>query len=348
LIAGCDRPASPRTAITVMAFQSGGFREHFTRAVIEPFTEAHPDIAVNFYGVRNSAMELGVLRAYKRSGMESGAAPPADVTIIDLSVAKIAFDEGLFDEVHADHVPNAADLQQTGAELGRFGLPATYDTLTLVYDTRRFTTAPTSWTELWNPAHRGRVVIPAEGGGDIQAIALTIIANRLAGHERYDEDVAPGVERLVQLAPSVQTWEPKPDLYTLVANGTATIGIGWNARSQAYVDQSSGRLGSIAPDEGTVSQVNVISLIKGSRQRETAEVFINYALGVDAQKRFAESMYYVPTNAKAQIAEAARRRMPLLDEGYRSRLIPVDWLAVGRMREQLLEPWRRRIIPASR
>ncbi len=48
----------------------------------------------------------------------------------------------------------------------------------------------------------------------------------------------PGVDKLVELAPAVQTWEPKPDAYTLVANGTATLSIGYNARAQFYFDQT--------------------------------------------------------------------------------------------------------------
>lgn len=77
----------------------------------------------------------------------------------------------------------------------------------------------------------------AQGGGDIQAILLTIIANRLAGRMTRAKTVKPGVDKLVELAPAVQTWEPKSDAYTLVANGTATLSIGYNARAQFYFDQ---------------------------------------------------------------------------------------------------------------
>ena len=55
------------------------------------------------------------------------------------------------------------------------------------------------------------------------------------------------MDKLVKLAPAVQTWEPKPDAYTLVANGTSTLSIGYNARSQYYYDQTEGRLRSISP-----------------------------------------------------------------------------------------------------
>jgi putative spermidine/putrescine transport system substrate-binding protein len=335
--------ASPRE-ITLLAFQTGGFREQYVAAVTEPFEREHPGVTVNFYGVRNSATELAVLRAHK----EQDSPPPADVTVIDLSVAKIARDEGLLEAIRPDRVPNGASLAPVGAELGWHGLPVTYDTLALVYDTRAVSPPPTSWTALWDPAYKGRVAIPAEGGGDIQAIALTIVANRLAGNADFLATVAPGVEQLVALAPSVQTWEPKPDVYTLVANGSVAMGIGWNARSQLHVAQSQGRLGAVTPEEGTVAQVNVLGVVKGTRQRDLAEDFIDYALSPAVQARFSAAMHYAPTNTRTVLGAAESSRIPLLDEARRRRLIPVDWLQVGDARERMLEPWRRTIIPASR
>ena len=38
----------------------------------------------------------------------------------------------------------------------------------------------------------------------------------------------------------------------------------------------------------------------------------------------------------------------MMDPEQRARLIPVDWMSIGDMRESMLRPWRRQIIPASR
>jgi putative spermidine/putrescine transport system substrate-binding protein len=338
---GGERAAAPE--ITLLAFQTGGFREQYIKAVTEPF-ERERGVKVNFYGVRNSATELAVLRAHK--GQTSP--PPADVTVIDLSVAKIARDESLLEEIRKDRVPNGASLGSVGAELGWHGLPVTYDTLALVYDPRTVSPAPTSWNALWDAAHRGRVAIPAEGGGDIQAIALTIVANRLAGNDDVLADVGPGVQKLAALAPSVQTWEPKPDVYTLVVNGSIAMGIGWNARSQLHVAEAPGRIAAVTPAEGTVAQVNVLGVVAGTRQRDLAEDFVNYALSAEVQARFSSAMHYAPTNTAVRLGDDVARRIPLFDEAQRQRLIPVDWLKVGEARERILEPWRRTIIPASR
>lgn len=326
--------------ITVMGYR-GAFQDNYVKAVVEPFEKANPDVKVTFFGVQNAAVSLGTMRAQKD-------APQTDVVIFDLSVAKIAHDEGLISEIDTKKLKNWNDLGEVGRELGAFAPPLTYDTYLMLYDRDAFPTPPKSWAALWDKAEKGKIIIPAQGGGDIQAIALTVIANRLGGEKDYAKTVRPGVEKLVEMAPLVQTWEPKPDAYTLVGNGTAHLAVGYNARGQFYHDQTGGRLETVAPVEGTVTQINVISEVAKSQNAAAAERFIDYALSPEAQARFAEAMFYAPTNTKTVVAEAAKKRIPLMDPANRASQIPVDWIRIGEIREKILSPWRREIIPAGR
>lgn len=326
--------------ITVMGYR-GAFEENYLKAVVQPFMQKHPDIKVNYFGVQNAATSLGNMRAQKD-------APQVNAVIFDLSVAKIAKEEGLVADLEVGTITPYGDIAAIGKELAGAAIPLTYDTLTLIYNRDAFPTAPTSWEALWDPAQKGKVTIPAQGGGDIQAILLTIIANRLAGEEDYKKTIEPAVEKLVKLAPSVQTWEPKPDAYTLVANGTVNLSIGYNARSQFYIDQTEGKIQSVGPVEGTASQINVISAIAKAPEPEATLAFINYVLSPEAQAAFAKVMFYAPTNTKANVDDATKARIPLLDPVQREKLIDVDWMSIGDMRESILQPWKRQIIPASR
>eukprot|EP01031_Cornospumella_fuschlensis_P011268 gene11268-13781_t len=79
--------AAAETTVTLMAY-SGLFQERYTKAVVEPFMKAHPDIKITYFPVNSSAAMLGNARAQK-------AAPQADVVIMDVSVSKAGTDEGL-------------------------------------------------------------------------------------------------------------------------------------------------------------------------------------------------------------------------------------------------------------
>lgn len=327
--------------ITVMGYR-GPFQDNYMKAVVEPFQKEYPDIKVTYYGVLNAATSLGNMRAQKSS-------PQTDAVIYDLSVAKIASEEGLVADLDTATLSNYADLNTLGQDLGGAAIPLTYDTLSLIYNNDTFKDkAPDSWEALWDKDQAGKIIISAQGGGDIQAILLTIIANRLAGEDDYKKTIEPGIKKLIELAPNVQTWEPKPDAYTLVSNGTGTLSIGYNARSQFYTDQTEGRMRSVGPKEGTAAQINVISAIANGKNEEATKTFINYAISPEAQARFAELMFYGPTNTKADVAPEAKARIPMMDAEQREKLIPVDWMAIGELRESMLTPWRRQIIPASR
>ena len=333
--------AAQAETITLMGYRAGGFQENYIKAVIEPFQKANPDIKVEFYGVQNSATGLGLLRAQKN-------APQIDAVIYDLSVAQIAKEEKLIEPIDPKAVPNYAKLKNIGRELGLWAPPITYDTLALIYHRAQFPEAPKSWKVLWDPAYKRKVAIPARGGADIQAIALTIVANRMAGKDDYKSGIQPGIDLLSKLGGNIQTWEPQPDQYTLVAAGTDALSVAWNARSQHYIDTTQGKLGSTAPEEGTVSQINVISQVAGGKHKAAVEKLIDYALSAPAQKAFSELMFYAPSNAEVTVSPELEKRIPLLDKKNEEKLIPVDWIAVAAMREDITKAWRRQVIPAGR
>lgn len=328
-------PAQAQTSITLVAY-SGLFQDKYTAAVIEPFMKKFPDIKVSYFGMPGSAGMLGSLRAQK-------ASPQADVVIMDVSVSKAGTDEGLFEKLDEKSIPAIVELYPNARIPDIAGVAVTFDNLVLIYNSDQVKEAPKSWKAMADKAYQGKVVIM--GVPDIQGLSLLMILDRAAAGGGLASGLDKGIEAMAPIAPNVMTWEPKPDVYAPIVAGQAAIGIGWNARAQVNGIASTGKLRATLPAEGSVFQINTINLIKGAPQAEAAKKFINYALGAEAQKAFTEAMFYAPTNAKAQISPAAMERTAVksLD-----RMIPVDWLAVAKVRDQVNEQWRRRVIPLSR
>jgi putative spermidine/putrescine transport system substrate-binding protein len=151
---------------------------------------------------------------------------------------------------------------------------------------------------------------------------------------------------LRELAPSIKTFDPQPDGYTLVLNGSVVFATGWNARAQLYRDRSDGRLGVMLPDEGTVFQINTINLVRGAPHRPAAVAFMAYALSAPAQKAFAERMYYAPTNALAQIDPGAEARTAASPFNM-AKVVPVDWKEMAKLQATWDRRWRD-VIEAAR
>ncbi|MBN8875229.1 MAG: extracellular solute-binding protein [Rhodospirillales bacterium] len=329
------RRAVAARSITFAAY-SGIFQENYEPAVVEAFRRAHPDIEVTYYPIANSAQALGLVRAQK-------AAPQIDVVMMDVSVAKTGTDEGLFEPLPKGSLPVLDELTPKAFIEGVAGPAVLFDNYVLLYSPPQVKPAPTSWKALWDPAYDGKIAVQA--APDIVGIALTLIANKVFGGGDYHQSVAAGIDAIAQMAPRVLTWDPKPDAYTFLIDGTAALGVGWNARGQTYARQSQGKLGVAIPDEGSLFQINTINLVKGSRETDAAKAFISYALGTAAQKAFTERMFYGPVNTKAEISPEALARTAATPERL-SRMLDVDWIAISKMRDAITDQWRRKILRA--
>jgi putative spermidine/putrescine transport system substrate-binding protein len=322
--------------ITLVAY-AGIFQDNYTAAVIAPFEKLYPNVKVTYSPGGTSAQMLGTARVQK-------ADPQVDVLIMDVTTSTIGNAEGLFGKMSPADVPSLSELYpEARAVGGEFGPAITYDHLTIVYDTQNLKPGLTQLKDLWRPDLKGLIALSAPP--NIQGLALTAMVERMEGGD-HTKSIDKAIGKLRDLAPAVQTFDPNPDGYSLILNGVVRVATGWNARSQLYSDQSNGRIGVLLPPEGSVFQINTINVMAGSKNKAAALAFANYALSQEAQKTFTERMFYAPTNAKAQIDPKALARTAAAPE-YRTRMIPLDWTEMIKVRDQWNNRWRREIIAAS-
>ncbi|WP_376089306.1 extracellular solute-binding protein [Roseomonas sp. CCTCC AB2023176] len=331
LAAGAAR--AQQAPVTLLSY-AGIFRDNYTDVVLRPFSATGGPVQYAEGGT--SAQMLGTLRAQR-------ADPQTDVVIMDVTTAALACAEGLVERMDPAQFPVLAELDPMAREAGGGCGPAvTYDHLVMVYDTRAVPQRPAGFAAMWDPAQRGRVSVSAPP--NIQGLALTaILAHSMAGDWR---SIGPAIARLRDLAPSVQTFDPQPDGYTLILNDQVRFATGWNARAQLYADQSGGRIGVVLPNEGTVFQINTINIVAGSKNRARAAALFNHALSPAAQAAFTERMFYGPTNPRASVTPAALARTALAPD-FRQRVIPLDWNEMLRLRDGWNQRWRREVIAAS-
>src|SRR5690606_29583624 len=292
------------------------------------------DITVEYHGMPSSAQMLGTLRAQAQ-------APQLDVAIMDITVAKTATDEGIFAPIDESVTQHVKDLYPMAFLEGSNAVGVTLDSLVMLYNKEALAETPTSWEEFWKPEHEGRIAITAVP--DLMGILLTIIVDRMEGGTDYGSSVEKGIEKMMKLAPAIQTWEPRPDVYQPIATGSADLGLGWNARGQIYSEMEGSKLGVALPQEGSAFQINAIALVANAPNTEAAKKFIDYALSPEAQAAFTNEMFYAPINRKAteHINPEAMNRtaVSMIDK-----MIELDWETVAKIREDITNEWRRRVI----
>ena len=244
--------ASPALAdpVRLMGYSDAAFQDNYVNEVIKPFNQKGA-AQVEFVGGNTSASMLGQLRTQKSD-------PQLDLVIMDTTTAAIACQEGLVEPITEELVPALKELDPQARKAGGGCSPGvTFDHLIVAYDAKLVTPAPTSLNVMWDKSWSGKIGISAPP--NILGLALTAV---MAHAETGDWKNADGAfKKLRELAPAVQTFDPQPDSYTLVLNGTLAFGIGWNARAQLNHDRSDGRLGVMLPSEGTVFQINTLNLV---------------------------------------------------------------------------------------
>ena len=327
-------PALAETA-TVMAYSDGPFQDNYTAAVLTPYNQQHGANQAAFHGSASSATMLGELRTQKTS-------PQTDVVIMDTTTAAIACAEGLIEKIAPEMLPELTDLDPQAKDENGCGPAVTFDHFIIAYDSKAISPAPTSLLDLKDPKWKGRIGLSAPP--NIQALALTAILAKATTGDWQKPDAAFTAMR--EMAPNVQTFDPQPDGYTLILNDTLGFATGWNARAQLFSDRSQGRIGVMLPSQGTVLQLNMINLVKGAPHRDAALAFMRYALAPAAQKAFTERMFYGPTNTKAQISPEAAARTSAGAE-VKAKIIPVDWNAMVKLRDNWTQRWRREVISAG-
>jgi putative spermidine/putrescine transport system substrate-binding protein len=335
LLAGVSaRAAEPSGELVLMAYP-GAFQDNYTKAVVEPFMAAHPGVKVIYSAAGNSAQMLGLLRAQK-------ASPQYDVAIMDFSLSRIANTEGLFAKLSTAEEPNLADIQPQASMGEGWGPGITFDSLVLLYPSD-MQPAPTGIADLLDPKNKGQVVFsPAP---NVIGTAVQILTAKYIGSD-YKGPVEPVIDTLKKIAANVQTWQSTPDNYTMIINGQARLGVGWNARAQFYSDKSGGKLRSTVMREGGILDMDTINLVAGSKNPEAAKSFIDYALSPEPQVRLAELMYYGPTNRKASVKPELLARLSSAPETL-AKMIPVDWNYVASVQDKWAALWRREVIPAQ-
>jgi len=257
-------------------------------------------------------------------------------------VARTATEEGLLEAMPPATMPVLAELAPAALFSGIAGPALFTEPLVLLFDAARVRPPP-NWKALWGGVDQRSIAIPAPP--DPAGIAFALVAGRLFGGGDETRAVQNGITAINELARQVISWDPRPDIYHFIGEGDAKMGVGWNMPGQVWSDRLGGRLGVAFPEEGTISRVTTVNLVKGTRQPEAARQFIAWLLGPEAQRTLVEQMFLGPVNARARYAEGALQRTANTPERT-ARAMPVDWVAVGAIRDDIIRRWRE-IIPGA-
>ncbi len=258
------------------------------------------------------------------------ARPYLSVVMMDDPVLLLAVKEDVLEKITPAKVPNVSKVKPAAVHMDGMWTNYQQPFAAVAYATARLKPGPASWTELWEPRHKGKVIVPSLQNTECLStffLAAQLETGKPLKEAQYQPDAA--FKKLRALKPNLLTvYTQMPQAFNLLEQGEAWM-IGGALSSYAMERKRQGAaIDLAAPREGVMAMPSGIAKVKNGPQPELAWAFINEMLGVEYQKILSEVAAALPTNTTAPIPAGLPRDV----------FVP-DWAFVSEQRKAWVERW---------
>jgi putative spermidine/putrescine transport system substrate-binding protein len=312
--------AQTRDLVVGGAAGMAGYMKEF----VFPVVEKRHNLRVVFDGTR-SLVNLEKMRADRD-------APKMSVVLMDDPIMLLAQNEGLLAKLTLGVIPNLGKIKPDAVHLD--GAWANYQQpwAGVAYNKPALPGGVPSYEALWDPANKGRVILPSLQ--NTEGLWTLLVAAHMETGKPYSEaqyEIDAGFKRLALLKPNVLTvYTNQPQAENLLESGEATL-IAGQFSSYTLIRAAAGApVGLAAPKEGVFAMPSGICKVKGGPNEAGADAFIDDFLGPDIQRILVEKSFVLPTNPAVSLpAGFTQPGNPFVP----------DWANVSKNREVWLQKW---------
>ncbi len=254
--------------------------------------------------------------------------PNSTIDVIELAQKNVAdgVAEGAFSVIKPEEIkefnnliPAAQNLIKSGA-----GVPYTINSIGIIYDEKAAGMKITEWKDLWNPALKGKIAIPAIT--TTFGPAVMCMASDVYGVDITTDKGETAFKALADLKPNVMlTYAKASDAANLLKTGEVAVAIvgdfGIPVMKKADPDAQ-----YVVPASCTYANFNVININKNTKNRDAAIAYINYRMMAETEERTAVAVNDTPVNTKAKIDPALAANMTVGDIAKRAKMVDFNYI----------------------
>ena len=290
--------AQPRT-LTVSTW--GGVTQDGIKAHVQPEFEKRTG-ATLIYDIGGQGARYNKLLAQR-------TAPTIDVFFAADEGIVAGHRAGVLMPAHRKNLPNLAEVHDWALAIKEpmpegtvASVPYTLIAYVLAYNPEAVKEKPTSWADMWRPEFQDKLALAAPVHS--QMPAFVVIAAELAGGSASNVD--PGFKKLAELRPSKLTvfwtdWAP------LDKTGDVTLATEFDYYLETMKDQRY-PIDYVIPKEKGIGTPESVAIVKGTKNAELAEAFLDLMISAPAQTAFATEMFSGPVNKTVQLSAAVQAR----------------------------------------
>lgn len=247
--------------------------------------------------------------------LKSGAANYDVIVPSDYMVAKM-INEGMLLPLDYGNIPNFQRIDEVYryAEYdpeNAYTVPYMLCTTGIIYNTTMVDSAPARWADLWDEQYAGNILM-FNNSRDAYAIAAFKLGMSI--NPETTEEVDRVVEELKAQKSLVQAYV-MDEIFDKMEGGEAAVGVYYSGDAITMIDDNSD-LAWVFPEEGSVLSVDCMCIPAASKNREAAEMFINFMCEPDVGAINAEYVGY--TTPMNDVWEMLDDELKFSDIGYPS------------------------------
>lgn len=278
---------------------AGVWSDVVKQQAIAPFAKSFPSVSVD--------LEVGTnAQAYPKM-----VANKSNPLIVGGMFNDIFAQRGLIDNVWRPFdkklVSNSAAVVPSLNPAGGMGIALSAYPFAIAYNPKVIA-KPTSWTDLWRPAYKGRVAIQ-DGFYD-----AFVMAAKVTGHD--PNDVEAGIKAWQPYKGNIGVWTSGPSqTEDLIDRGEIYLAPHWGP--WALAAQALGKtIDFVIPKEGATQQTAIMQLAVGFNDQDTemAQRFMNLWLTPAYQKVAMGRGFFGPSIKGVEVPPALKGKVPTAEE----------------------------------
>lgn len=317
---------------------SGPYAESFKKAFVNPFMKKSGAIVIVSPGWSEFMAKI------KASPEDK---PPYDVFMADGWNYIAAKNIDRLHPIRKENIPNAKDiypelLDREPWQKG-YGVPLDGSAYLPVYAKDQLDFTPTSWADLMRDDMKQKLSLDATFYYGLYAAAY--ISDLMPGAEElYSQE---GLDRVFdvskKLAGNVKKfYKGGAEFLSLLNTGEAAMGAYYVGGTVSEIRKGA-KLGMVTPTEGSVSWIGYLTIMKGAKNIDLAEAFINFCLDPKNQSEYLKRAGNWVSSSKAVIPEDVKDIMPASNEDFK-KITFFDWNFLNARWSELSERWKKEVL----
>jgi len=261
--------------------------------------------------------------------------PPYDVMMTNEIWADQGRREGFFTSLPVNRIPNLKDVNTLCRYEDNISVIAMIQPIGLAYREDLITNPPTSWRDLWeNPEFKGKIGLYTVTNS--AGFMTVLMASRIFGGNEYN--LSQGFASLKKLKPFKQV-DYSGTMQVMLERGDIVIGP-LDAPAVGHARRKGIKIAFCAPTEGMFMFEQTLNVTKGSRNKDLAFEYVNYALSPEAQSAWMNQYLWTPANMKVEVPPELQEYIPIHGERIKE-IVRWDFAAAMEKKAYMVEEWNK-------